>query len=61
MEVEIPANCRAEIWIPARNIDAVRERSGSLSAIPGMLLLPPREGYVLVEAGSGKYFFTVTQ
>jgi alpha-L-rhamnosidase len=61
MEVEIPANCRAEIWIQARNIDAVRAQSGLLSGIPGVRLQSAPEGYVLIEAGSGKYLFTVTQ
>jgi alpha-L-rhamnosidase len=59
MAVEIPANTRAEIWIPAKDIDRVREKGQLVSAIPGSHVLSSQNGDVVVEVGSGKYSFSV--
>ena len=58
MEVLIPPNTRAEIWIPAKDSGAVREKGRPLRVIPGMKSLAACDGYTIVEVGSGKYDFT---
>jgi alpha-L-rhamnosidase len=61
MEVTIPPNTRAEIWIPARDPGAVREKGQPLSAIPGMQPSRINDGCVIIEAGSGNYIFTTAR
>jgi alpha-L-rhamnosidase len=55
-QVEIPANTRAEIWFPK---GAVSERGRSVTAIPGVRILPTRDDCEVIDVGSGRYFFTV--
>ena len=57
MEVTIPPNTRAEIWIPAKDLGAVREKGQPLSTIPGLQPLGAHDGHVIIEAGSGNYVF----
>ncbi|MET0299501.1 MAG: glycoside hydrolase family 78 protein [Flavitalea sp.] len=52
MDVEIPANTKAKIYIPATGVDAVTEAGAAVKGV--------KEGeYVVVEVGSGKYSFGV--
>ncbi|RYG05502.1 MAG: alpha-L-rhamnosidase, partial [Chitinophagaceae bacterium] len=52
MDVEIPANTKAKIFIPAASADAVTEGGAAIKGV--------KEGeYVIVEVGSGKYSFGV--
>ena len=54
MEVEIPVNTTAEIFVPAPSIEAVENDGG---------LMPSgiEDGYVRFAAGSGKYIFSVME
>lgn len=61
LDVEIPANTRAEIWIPAKEIDKVREKGHAMSSIPGMQLLGSKDGDIGIEVGSGKYSFSTSR
>ena len=59
MEVDIPANTRATIFIPASNLENVLENGRPLTQSPGLELSGMQEGCVVVKAGSGRYRFTV--
>jgi alpha-L-rhamnosidase len=61
MEVVIPPNTRAKIWVPARDPGAIREKGQPLSAIPGMRSSGAHDGYVIIEVGSGNYVFTTAR
>jgi alpha-L-rhamnosidase len=61
LEVEIPANTRAEVWIPTGNAHEVREGGKPLSEVQGLIQLPSKENSTVVEIGSGKYTIVVNQ
>ncbi|MBV9961430.1 MAG: family 78 glycoside hydrolase catalytic domain [Parafilimonas sp.] len=59
LDVEIPANTTATIFIPTSNVASIKESnklfSSSQMKIPGSV-----NGYVQVEIGSGKYHFSAS-
>jgi alpha-L-rhamnosidase len=55
-KVSIPANMKAEIWIPSKE-GSVVESGHPVSDSHDMKLLKYENGYTVVEAGSGNYFF----
>ncbi|MFI5129010.1 MAG: alpha-L-rhamnosidase C-terminal domain-containing protein [Chitinophagales bacterium] len=59
MLVEIPANTRATVYIPASNADAVTEDGRSLSTAKEIKAKEVKDGYVQVEIGSGVYHFNI--
>ena len=55
LDIEIPANTKATVYIPANSVESVMESDHALG--PNVT----REGnYVVVEVGSGKYHFSST-
>lgn len=60
-EVEIPANTTATLYIPAKSAESVKENNAALSSANGIKVNGMEGAYVVVEAGSGKYQFVVTQ
>jgi alpha-L-rhamnosidase len=58
MEIEIPANTTATVYIPATDATKVLEGGKPLSAAKEIELAGTEEGYVVVKIGSGKYQFT---
>lgn len=60
-DVNIPANTTATLYIPAKSAEAVKENNTVLSSAEGIKVQKAEEGYVVVEASSGKYQFVVTQ
>ena len=56
MDVEIPANTTATVFIPASNADAITESEKSISS-NNIKTGETKNGYVEVEVGSGKYHF----
>jgi alpha-L-rhamnosidase len=60
MDVEIPANTKATVFIPASSADAITESGKSLSA-QNIKVGETKDGYVEVEVGSGKYHFSVNK
>jgi alpha-L-rhamnosidase len=59
LEVEIPANTTATIYVPAPNADAVLENGKTVAASADIIVAGTEQGYVLLKVGSGKYQFTV--
>lgn len=57
MEVEIPVNTTATIYIPAKSVAEITESGKPLSASKDITLSGTENGYVVVKAGSGKYVF----
>ena len=57
-DVEIPANTTATIYIPAKDINAVKENNKSLATLNDIKITGKEKDYVVVELGSGKYSFT---
>jgi len=57
MEVEIPANTTATVYVPASNAEAVRENGIILSLIKDINVVATENGYVVLKCGSGKYHF----
>jgi alpha-L-rhamnosidase len=61
MQVEIPANTRATIYIPGTDIGKITENGAPLSSSKGVKITGQEDGYTVVETGSGKYSFAVKQ
>jgi len=59
-DIEIPANTRATVYIPAKSIESVKENNTPLSSAKDIKLIGKESGYVVVEIGSGKYQFIST-
>ena len=55
MDVEIPANTSATIFVPAKNVSAVSETGGLV--IPANAIL--ENGYLVFTLGSGNYHFNI--
>jgi alpha-L-rhamnosidase len=60
-EVEIPANTTATLYIPAKTVEAVKENNVALSEAKEMKVLKDENGNIVVETGSGKYHFVITE
>jgi alpha-L-rhamnosidase len=60
MDVEIPANTSATVFVPATNADMVME-SGSSLALKNIQVEKTENGYVVLNLGSGVYHFTVNK
>jgi alpha-L-rhamnosidase len=58
MDVEIPANTKATVYVPATDANTVTENGKSLSA-DNIKVTVTENGYVVMELGSGKYHFVV--
>jgi alpha-L-rhamnosidase len=58
-DVEIPANTTATLYIPAKTAESVKENNAALASADGIKVQKSENGYVIVEAGSGKYQFVV--
>ncbi|MEO6330920.1 MAG: alpha-L-rhamnosidase N-terminal domain-containing protein [Ginsengibacter sp.] len=58
MDVEIPANTTAKIYIPSANTETIMESGRNLSTVNWLKIIGKEENYFLVEAGSGIYHFT---
>ncbi len=58
LDVEIPSNTTATIYIPASSADVVKEGNNMLSKVTGIKVSGKEDEYVVVEVGSGKYHFT---
>jgi alpha-L-rhamnosidase len=58
VEVVIPANTRAEIWVPTSDPNSVREGGRPAAEVPGLRLLGPDAGCAVYAAASGRYTFS---
>lgn len=59
MQVEIPANTTAELWIPAKTEDKITENGMRLMETQGVKLFATKENYVVLELASGRYSFLI--
>ncbi len=57
MEVEIPANTTATIFLPAKNAEGIKESGKELSQVNDIKVKGAEDGYVVMELGSGVYHF----
>jgi alpha-L-rhamnosidase len=57
MDVEIPHNTTATVYIPAKDANSVKESGLVLSEIKGLKVIGKEDNYVGVEIGSGVYHF----
>jgi alpha-L-rhamnosidase len=61
LNVEVPANTTATIFVPANTIDVITESGKRVNNLKDLKLLESKDGYVIFNAGSGKYLFVVNQ
>jgi alpha-L-rhamnosidase len=59
LEVEIPANCTATVYLPAQKLNQVTEGDVPVTQSPGIKWLRDESGRVVLETGSGQYRFRV--
>jgi len=59
LEVELPANTSATVYLPGENASSVRESGKPLTEAEGILSSRAREGAVAVRVASGRYSFVV--
>lgn len=57
LNVEIPANTSAEIWIPLQYGTEITEGGKPVSTVDGIKLLRKENGYTVFQTGSGTYSF----
>jgi alpha-L-rhamnosidase len=57
LDVQIPANTTAVVYIPAPNVESVIESSKLVSESKDVKLIGKEGNFVVVELGSGKYSF----
>lgn len=61
MEVEVPANTTATVFVPAKSADDITESGAPLTQSKDIKLLETKEGSVKLSLGSGKYQFAVNK
>jgi alpha-L-rhamnosidase len=57
MDVEIPANTTATVYLPAKNIKSVTENNIILNSVKDIKIAGAEDGYIVLNIGSGKYHF----
>jgi alpha-L-rhamnosidase len=60
LEIEIPANTKATVYVPANRVESVTEKNVPLRSVNGLEIMGIENGYVVVQVGSGKYYFLST-
>ncbi len=60
LDIEIPANAQATVFVPATDADAVRESGEPAARARGVALLRFANGTAVFRVGSGAYHFTST-
>lgn len=58
LDVTVPGNCTATVYVPAKNAADVTESGKSAAAAPGVKFLRQDEGRAVFEIGSGHYAFS---
>ncbi len=58
MDVEIPANTTAVIYIPASTAASITESGKQLSELKGITVTGKEEKYIVLQVGSGTYHFS---
>jgi alpha-L-rhamnosidase len=60
MNVTIPTNTKAKIFIPTSNFKSIKEGKKSIYKISDIKVLKSEDGMAVVEVGSGNYYFSST-
>jgi alpha-L-rhamnosidase len=58
MDIEIPANTTATVFVPADNEADILEGGKSLSMVKDIQVTGKEPGYIVLKVGSGKYYIT---
>lgn len=58
LNVTIPANTKATVYIPTKNTSSVSEGQKAVANNPNIKHLADEQGYAVLEVGSGSYYFT---
>jgi alpha-L-rhamnosidase len=58
LDIEVPANTEATVYIPANDATGILEGGKALSLVKEIRVEGKEEGYVVLKVGSGKYQFT---
>lgn len=59
LQVQIPANTTATVYIPADDEKSVKEGTNVLSESKNVVVKEKKDGYIVIEIGSGTYHFTI--
>ncbi|MEP6464968.1 MAG: alpha-L-rhamnosidase C-terminal domain-containing protein, partial [Parafilimonas sp.] len=59
MNVEIPVNTTATVFIPAKDASLITENNQPLSSVKEIKFSGMEDGYVKLELGSGSYHFII--
>ena len=57
MDVQVPANARATVYIPANSVESIKEGDTPINSVKDVKVAGKEGEYVVVEVGSGKYHF----
>jgi alpha-L-rhamnosidase len=57
MNVTVPANSTALLYLPARSVNSVTENGKKIASIDEISFLKAEDGYVILKVGSGSYQF----
>jgi len=58
LDIEIPANTKATIYIPTSTTESITEGGISLSSVKDIKFIGKEGNYIVVEVGSGEYHFS---
>ena len=58
LDVTIPANTNAEIWLPVKSVDGVKENGQDVCSVKDILLKGGKDNYTICETGAGRYHFS---
>jgi alpha-L-rhamnosidase len=61
MDIEIPANTTATVFVPAPNKEAITENGNAVSLSKDLQVTGAENGYVILKVNSGKYHFEVAK
>ena len=59
MDVDIPVNTTATIYVPANSADLVSENASPVNSVKEIKVMGTEDGYVVLQIGSGHYHFVV--
>jgi alpha-L-rhamnosidase len=59
LDVSIPVNCTAKIYLPVNNTKTIKENMKTISSTPDIRAIGKNGIITIVEVGSGKYSFTL--
>jgi alpha-L-rhamnosidase len=59
LDVEIPANTTATVYVPAKSAEEITEGGNALSSLRDIKIAGTENGYIELDIGSGKYHFAM--